>query len=54
MRLTALPLTTLKETPADAQIPSHRLMLKAGLIRKVAAGIYTGQIGFKRVRPNEP
>ena len=41
MRLSALPLTTLKETPADAQIPSHRLMLKAGLIRKAAAGIYT-------------
>jgi prolyl-tRNA synthetase len=51
MRLSALPLTTLKETPADAQIPSHRLMLKAGLIRKVAAGIYTWMpIGLKVLR----
>ncbi|MEM6641299.1 MAG: aminoacyl--tRNA ligase-related protein, partial [Pseudomonadota bacterium] len=51
MRLSALPLTTLKETPADAQIPSHRLMLKAGLIRKVAAGVYTWMpIGLKVLR----
>ncbi|MFK8016255.1 MAG: proline--tRNA ligase [Gammaproteobacteria bacterium] len=51
MRLSALPLTTLKETPADAQIPSHRLMLKAGLIRKVAAGIYTWMpVGLKVLR----
>jgi prolyl-tRNA synthetase len=54
MRLTALPLTTLKETPADATIPSHRLMLKAGLIRKVAAGIYTWMpIGLKVLRQVE-
>lgn len=41
MRLSRLPLFTLKETPADAEIISHQLMLRAGLIRKLAAGIYT-------------
>lgn len=34
-------LPTLKEVPAEAEVVSHRLMLRAGLIRKVAAGIYT-------------
>ncbi len=33
-------LATLKETPADAEIASHRLMLRAGMIRRVAAGVY--------------
>ena len=37
MRTSALLLSTLKEVPADAEIPSHRLMLRAGLIRRVAA-----------------
>ncbi len=41
MRLTDFPLTTLKETPAEAEIVSHRLMLRAGLIRRAAAGIYS-------------
>jgi prolyl-tRNA synthetase len=41
MRTSRLLLSTLKEDPADAEIPSHRLMLRAGLIRRVAAGIYT-------------
>ncbi|MBV1905203.1 MAG: proline--tRNA ligase [Pseudomonadales bacterium] len=36
-----LLIPTLKETPADAETPSHRLMLRAGLIRKVASGLYT-------------
>ena len=40
MRTTQFPLQTLKETPADAEIPSHRLMLRAGLIRKLASGLY--------------
>lgn len=34
-------LATLKETPADAELVSHRLMLRAGLIRKLASGLYT-------------
>jgi prolyl-tRNA synthetase len=34
-------ISTLKEAPSDAEVASHKLMLRAGLIRKVAAGIYT-------------
>ncbi|MEX0839142.1 MAG: proline--tRNA ligase [Parvibaculum sp.] len=40
MRLSKYFLPTLKENPAEAQIPSHRLMLRAGLVRQTAAGIY--------------
>ena len=40
MRLSRAFLPTLKETPADAQIASHRLMLRAGLVRQTSAGIY--------------
>lgn len=40
MRTSQLLLATLKETPADAEIVSHQLMLRAGMIRRVAAGIY--------------
>ena len=40
MRLSQLLMPTLREVPADAEIPSHVLMLKAGLMRKLAAGIY--------------
>ena len=40
MRLSQFLLPTLKEDPAEAQIVSHRLMLRAGLIRQTAAGIY--------------
>src|SRR3978361_1370168 len=40
MRLSRYFLPVTKETPADAQIVSHRLMLRAGLIRQEAAGIY--------------
>jgi len=40
MRVSRFPLQTLKETPADAEIISHQLMLRAGMIRKVAAGVY--------------
>jgi len=41
MRVSRFPLQTLKEVPSDAEIPSHQLMLRAGLIRKLAAGLYT-------------
>jgi prolyl-tRNA synthetase len=41
MRTSKFPLQTLKEVPADAEIASHRLMLRAGLIRKLAAGLYS-------------
>lgn len=41
MRTSQFPLNTLKETPADAEIISHKLMLRAGLIRRLAAGLYS-------------
>ena len=41
MRASRFPLFTVKETPADADTLSHQLMLRAGMIRKLAAGIYT-------------
>lgn len=40
MRTSKFLIATLKETPADAQVISHQLMLRAGMIRKVAAGLY--------------
>lgn len=41
MRTSQFLLATIKETPADAEIISHQLMLRAGMIRKLAAGLYT-------------
>jgi len=41
MRVSKFPLSTLKETPSDAEIISHQLMLRAGLIRRLASGMYT-------------
>ena len=41
MRSSQLLRATLKETPADAEVTSHRLMLRAGMIRRLAAGLYT-------------
>ena len=41
MRWTQTLIPTLKETPADAEITSHKLLLRAGLIRKLTGGLYT-------------
>ncbi len=41
MRASRFLIATLKETPADAEVISHQLMLRAGLIRKLASGLYT-------------
>jgi len=41
MRTSRFLLSTLRETPADAEVISHQLMLRAGMIRKLAAGLYT-------------
>ncbi len=41
MRLSQFHLATVKEVPADAEIRSHQLMLRAGMIRKLASGLYT-------------
>ncbi len=54
MRWSKSYLFTLREAPADAEIPSHILMVRAGLIRKVAAGIYTyGPLALKALRKFE-
>ena len=41
MRSSQLLIATLKQTPADAEVVSHQLMLRAGLIRRLASGLYT-------------
>jgi prolyl-tRNA synthetase len=41
MRLSTYPINTLRDVPADAEVVSHQLMLRAGLIRRLAAGLYT-------------
>ncbi|MCW8830300.1 MAG: proline--tRNA ligase, partial [Gammaproteobacteria bacterium] len=41
MYLSKFPINTVKETPADAEISSHQLMLRAGLIRRLASGLYS-------------
>ena len=54
MRLTRYFLPILKETPSEAQIASHRLMLRAGMIRQSSAGIYSWlPLGFKVLRKLE-
>ncbi|HET7596361.1 MAG TPA: proline--tRNA ligase, partial [Burkholderiales bacterium] len=41
MRVSRFFITTLKEAPADAEVVSHKLMLRAGLIRRLTSGVYT-------------
>ncbi|MDF1542487.1 MAG: proline--tRNA ligase [Anaerosomatales bacterium] len=54
LRMSHLHVPTLKEDPAEAEIASHRLLLRAGLIRKAAAGIYTFlPLGWRSVRKIE-
>ncbi len=54
MRYTQYLLPTLKETPGDAEVISHQLMLRAGMIRKVAAGIYDYlPLGLRSIRKME-
>jgi len=54
MRTSKYFIPTLKEVPAEAELVSHRLMLRAGIIRRVAAGIYTWlPVGMRIVRKVE-
>jgi prolyl-tRNA synthetase len=54
MRWSQYPVNTTKETPADAEVVSHQLMLRAGLIRKLAAGLYTWMpLGLRAMRKVE-
>ena len=51
MRLSQFHLNTSKETPADAEVVSHQLMLRTGMIRKLAAGLYTwSPLGLRVLR----
>ncbi|MGH8124947.1 MAG: proline--tRNA ligase, partial [Rhodanobacteraceae bacterium] len=54
MRLSRFHIATTREDPADAEIASHRLMLRAGMIRKLASGIYTwSPLGLRVLRKVE-
>ncbi|HET9105682.1 MAG TPA: proline--tRNA ligase [Steroidobacteraceae bacterium] len=54
MRLSQYPINTAKETPAEAEILSHQLMLRAGLIRREAAGLYSWlPMGLRTLRKAE-
>ncbi|HEX4241002.1 MAG TPA: proline--tRNA ligase [Steroidobacteraceae bacterium] len=54
MRLSQNPISTLKEVPADAEIVSHQLMLRAGMIRRLAAGLYVWlPLGLRTLRKVE-
>ena len=54
MRLSQYPINTVKETPSEADIVSHQLMLRAGMIRRVAAGIYSWlPLGLRALRKVE-
>ena len=54
MRLSQYPIQTTKETPAEAEIISHQLMLRAGLIRRLAAGLYSWlPMGLRTLRKAE-
>jgi prolyl-tRNA synthetase len=54
MRLSTYPVTTLRDVPADAEVVSHQLMLRASLIRRLAGGMYTWlPIGLRVLRKVE-
>ncbi|MGP1666782.1 MAG: proline--tRNA ligase, partial [Rhodanobacter sp.] len=54
MRLSQFHLATVKEVPADAEVASHQLMLRAGMIRKLASGLYTwSPLGLRVLRKVE-
>ena len=54
MRVSRFLLTTLKEAPAEAELVSHRLMLRTGMIKRLAAGIYTWMpLGLRVLRKVE-
>lgn len=54
MRRSKFFMPTLKETPSEAQIPSHRLMLRAGMVRQTASGIYSWlPMGYRVLRKIE-
>jgi prolyl-tRNA synthetase len=54
MRASQFFLSTLKEAPSDAEIVSHKLMLRAGLVKRLAGGVYTWMpLGLRALRKVE-
>ena len=54
MRLSKLPLSTLREVPAEAEVVSHQLMLRSGLVRQLASGLFTWMpLGLRVLRKIE-
>ncbi len=54
MRLSQNPISTLKEVPSDAEVISHQLMLRTGMIRRLAAGLYVWlPLGLRTLRKVE-
>ncbi|PID45085.1 MAG: proline--tRNA ligase [Proteobacteria bacterium] len=54
MRVSQFPISTLRDTPTDAEVISHQLMLKAGMIKRLASGLYTwAPLGLKVLRKVE-
>ena len=54
MRASQLLISTLKETPSDAEVVSHQLMLRAGFIRRLTSGLYTWMpLGLRTLRKVE-
>jgi prolyl-tRNA synthetase len=54
MRLSQYPINTVRETPSEAEVISHQLMLRAGMIRRIAAGIYSWlPLGLRALRKVE-
>ena len=54
MKLSNLNLITLKNKPSDAEIVSHQLMLRSGMIKKLASGLYTWMpLGYKVLKKIE-
>ena len=54
MRLSQYPINSVKETPAEAEVVSHKLMLRAGIIRRLASGLYSWlPMGMRTLRKVE-
>ena len=54
MRMSKMYMPTLREVPAEAELASHKLLLRAGMIRKLVSGVYTYlPLGYKVVRKVE-
>ncbi|NLC04647.1 MAG: proline--tRNA ligase, partial [Tissierellia bacterium] len=54
MKMSKMYMPTLKEVPSDAEIPSHQLLLRAGMIRQLVTGVYTYlPLGYRVIRKIE-